>query len=82
MGIGLAALFPLALRAAAERSGTPGPAVAAVSGIGYLAFVAGPPAVGGLAEAVGLRSALLLVVALCLLAAALAGALRAPVRSR
>ena len=41
-----------------------------------------PAAVGGLAEAVGLRSALLLVVALCLLAAALAGALRAPVRSR
>jgi MFS family permease len=76
MGIGLASLFPLALRAAAERSGTPGPAVAAVSGIGYLAFVAGPPAVGGLAEAVGLRSALLLVVALCLLAAALAGTLR------
>jgi MFS family permease len=76
MGIGLAALFPLALRAAAERSGTPGPAVAAVSGVGYLAFVAGPPAVGGLAEVVGLRSALLLVVVLCLLAAALAGTLR------
>jgi MFS family permease len=79
MGLGLAALFPLALRAAAERSGTPGPAVAAVSGMGYVAFVAGPPAVGGLAEAVGLRSALLLVVFLCLLAAALASAVRAPV---
>jgi MFS family permease len=82
VGIGLAALFPIALRAAAERSGTPGPAVAAVSSIGYLAFVAGPPAVGGLAEAFGLRSALLLVVGLCSLAALLAGTVRLPVRSR
>jgi MFS family permease len=79
MGLGLAALFPLALRAAAERSGTPGPAVAALSGMGYLAFVAGPPAVGGLAEAAGLRSALVLVVALCVSAAALAGSVSTPV---
>ena len=82
MGLGLAALFPLALRAAAERSGTPGPAVAAVSGMGYVAFVAGPPLVGGLAEAMGLRSALILVVALCVAAAVLAPQVRAPVRSR
>jgi MFS family permease len=81
MGLGLAALFPLALRAASERSGTPGPAVAAVSGIGYVAFVAGPPAVGGLAEAAGLRSALVLVLVLCVVAAVLAQTLRAPVRS-
>jgi MFS family permease len=76
MGFGLAALFPLALRAAAERTGTPGPAVAAVSGIGYVAFVAGPPAVGGLSELAGLRSALALVLILCLLAAALASTLK------
>jgi MFS family permease len=82
MGLGLAALFPLALRAAAERSGTPGPAVAAVSGMGYVAFVAGPPLVGGLAEAMGLRGALIVIVALCVVAAALAAQVRAPVRSR
>jgi MFS family permease len=82
MGLGLAALFPLALRAAAERSGTPGPAVAAVSGMGYVAFVAGPPLVGGLAEAMGLRSALIVIVGLCVVAAALATQVRAPVRSR
>ena len=82
MGFGLAALFPLALRAAAEQSGTPGPAVAAVSGMGYFAFVAGPPVVGGLAEAVGLRGALALIVALCLTAALVAGTVSAPVRSR
>lgn len=82
MGLGLAALFPLALRAAAERGDTPGPAVAAVSAMGYLGFLAGPPAVGLLAELVGLRSALLLVAVLCALAALLAGAVRAPVRAR
>jgi MFS family permease len=82
MGLGLAALFPLALRAAAERSGTPGPAVAAVSGLGYVAFVAGPPAIGGLAELTTLRSALVLVVVLCVAASALAPSVRAGVRSR
>jgi MFS family permease len=82
MGLGLAALFPLALRAAAERSGTPGPAVAAVSGMGYVAFVAGPPLVGGLAEAMGLRGALIVIGALCVVAAALATQVRVPVKSR
>jgi MFS family permease len=82
MGLGLAALFPLALRAAAERSGTPGPAVAAVSGMGYVAFVAGPPLVGGLAEVIGLRSGLIVIVGLCVVAVALATQVRAPVRSR
>ncbi len=81
-GLGLAALFPVALRAAAARGAAEGPAVAAVSAVGYLGFLAGPPAIGGLAELLGLRSALVLVVALCALAAALAGAVRAPVRSR
>ena len=82
MGLGLAPLFPLALRAAAERSGTPGPAVAAVSGMGYVAFVAGPPLVGGFAAALGLRSALVLIVVLCLVAAVLGRQARVPVRSR
>ena len=82
MGVGLAALFPLAIRAAAARGETPGPAVAAVSAMGYVGFVTGPPTVGLLAEAIGLRWALLLVAALCAAAAALAGAVRAPVRAR
>ena len=82
MGVGLAALFPLALRAAARRSETAGPAVAAVSAMGYCGFLAGPPAVGGLAEVLGLRAGLALVAILCASAAALAGVVRAPVRSR
>jgi len=82
MGLGLAALFPIALRAAAERTGTPGPAVAAVSATGYLGLLAGPPLVGLLSDAVGLRAALVLVAGLCAAAAVLAGGVRAPVRSR
>jgi hypothetical protein len=46
--------------------------------MGYVGFLAGPPAIGGLAELVGLRAALLLVVACCSLAAVLAGAVRTP----
>ena len=84
MGLGLAALFPLALRAAANRTGTPGPAVAAVSALGYCGFLAGPTSVGGLSELAGLRTALVLVAILCTTASALAPVVRAPttVRSR
>jgi MFS family permease len=79
MGFGLAALFPLALRAAAQRGEGAAPAVAAVSALGYCGFLAGPPAVGGLAEAAGLRTGLALVALLCAAAAALAAVVRAPV---
>jgi MFS family permease len=81
-GLGLATLFPLALRAAAARSESPGPAVAAVSAMGYIGFLAGPPTIGGLAELVGLRAALLVVVTCCALAVVLAGAVRVPQPAR
>ncbi len=77
-GFGLAALFPLALRAAAARGEVEGPSVAAVTASGYLGFLAGPPVIGGLAELAGLRAGLLFVVAGCLVAAALAPNVRAP----
>lgn len=78
MGLGLAALFPLALRAAATHGPVAGPSVAAVSALGYLGLLTGPPAVGGLSEAFGLRAALGLVIALLAVATLLAGTLRAP----
>ena len=77
-GFGLAALFPLALRAAAARGEVEGPSVAAVTASGYLGFLAGPPVIGGLAELAGLRAGLLFVVAGCLVAAALAPNVRTP----
>ena len=81
-GVGLAALFPLAVRAAADHGVLAGPSVSAVSAIGYCGFLAGPPSVGGLAEVAGLRAGLALVAVLCCVAALLAGALRAPLKSR
>jgi MFS family permease len=73
MGLGVAALFPLALRAAGYDAEVAGPAVAAVSGLGYTGFLIGPPTIGLLAEAIGLTAALALVCVLLALAAALAG---------
>jgi MFS family permease len=81
MGLGLAALFPLALRAAAARGPVAGPSVAAVSALGYLGLLTGPPVVGGVSEAVGLRAALVFVAALLGVAALLAGSLRATDRT-
>ena len=77
-GIGLAGLFPLALRAGAAKGETAGPSVAAVSAGGYLGFLAGPPMIGGISELAGLRAGLLVLVVLCLVAAALGGAVRVP----
>lgn len=82
MGLGLAALFPLALRAAALRGETVGPSVAAVSGLGYLGLLSGPPAVGGLSELLGLRAALVLVALVLAVVTLLARALRTPVAVR
>jgi MFS family permease len=70
MGLGLSAVFPLALRAAGLAGDRPGPALAAVSTVGYGGFLLGPPAIGALAQASSLRAALLLVPALCVVAAA------------
>jgi MFS family permease len=77
-GLGIAVLFPLTLRAAAAQPGGSGPAIAAVSSVGYIGFVVGPPLIGGIAELVSLRAALLVVVAVCLAAAALTSHVRAP----
>ena len=74
-GIGLAAIFPLALRAAGQEPALAGPAVAAVSSVGYAGLLTGPPAIGLLAEVLGLGGALACVCALLLVAGALAGQL-------
>ena len=77
MGAGLSATFPLIVAAAARTEGLEeAPAIAAVSGLGYVGFMVGPATIGALSDTVGLRSALLLVVASCLVAATLAGRVR------
>lgn len=75
MGRGSAAVLPLTLRAAARNPATAGPELAAVSTFGYLGLFLASPAIGVLAEATSLRSALLLVGAACLVAAAFASRL-------
>jgi hypothetical protein len=68
MGAGLGVVVPILFRAAASTptvSASVG--VAAVSTIGWLGFLAGPPAIGLAASALGLRAALAIVVGATLL---------------
>jgi MFS family permease len=57
VGLGVSNGVPL-LFSAAGRTANPGPAIAAVSTMGYVAFLGGPPFLGFLADAVGLPLAL------------------------
>jgi MFS family permease len=77
LGAGLATVIPVVFRAAGSTPGmAPGMALAAVSSTGYLGFVAGPPIIGSFAEAVGLPTALVLLVLLGLVVATLARSAR------
>jgi MFS family permease len=72
VGAGLSSVFPIVISAAGRSSdSSSGNAIAAVATCGYVGFLAGPPSIGFLAQAAGLRAALLLIVALSLLAATL-----------
>jgi MFS family permease len=65
LGAGMSSIVPIVFRAAGHVPGiASGVALAAVSSIGYLGFVTGPPAIGGIAELVGLPGALGVLVAL------------------
>ena len=73
LGAGLSCIAPITFGAAGKVSGLPsGPAIAAVSTMGYLGFIAGPPAIGGLGQLTSLPAALILVVALTALVAVMA----------
>jgi hypothetical protein len=77
VGAGLSCVFPVVLSSAARTPElAPSAAIAAVCTVGYFGFLLGPPAIGGLAEMIGLPGALGLVVLLCALIAALGS--RAP----
>jgi predicted MFS family arabinose efflux permease len=65
VGLGVSNGVPL-LFSAAGRTANPGPAIAAVSTMGYVAFLGAPPTLGFLADAIGLPGALACV---CLAAA-------------
>jgi hypothetical protein len=77
LGLGLSGVAPTSFRAAAAQPGvSTGPALAAVSSIGYTGFLVGPAVIGGLAQLTSLRLSCslfslagLLVVALAFAAA-------------
>jgi sugar-phosphatase len=63
MGAGIGVVVPVLFRAAGSTPAiSAGAGIAAVSTIGWLGFLSGPPAIGFVAGAVGLRAALMLVV--------------------
>jgi MFS family permease len=75
VGAGYSSIIPLVFAAGGRLSPlNPGAGVATVSGLGYLGFLVGPPAIGLVSELSSLRIGLSLVVALSLLAAALVNA--------
>jgi fucose permease len=64
VGLGVANGVPLMFSAAGRRTDTaPGPGIAAVSSMGSLGFLAGPPFIGFLGDAVSLPVALAMLIA-------------------
>ncbi|MEU3204027.1 MFS transporter [Streptomyces cyaneofuscatus] len=75
-GLGASLGFPVAISAAGEGEKEAAARVGAVATAGYVAFLVGPPALGFLADHVGLRLAMIVVLVLLAAAALVAGALR------
>ena len=61
-GLGTALGFPVGMSAAADDPRLAAVRVSVVSSIGYTAFLVGPPLIGFLADSIGIRRALLVVV--------------------
>ncbi|MFV2172757.1 MFS transporter [Actinomadura sp. LOL_016] len=85
VGLGLSIIAPITFEAATRRTSLPpSQALSAVATMGYAGFLAGPPLLGLVASASSLRLALLLVAALCVVAATLSqrsSALKSPRRT-
>ncbi len=78
-GFGAALGFPVGMSAASDDPVHAAARVSVVSSIGYIAFLAGPPLLGMLAEHVGYRHALLVIAVPLVLSLALSG-VAAPLR--
>jgi MFS family permease len=74
--VGVSMGFPLGMSAAAESGPNSATQVSVVAAIGYAANLAGPPALGLIADHVGLLRALWVVVALLAMACLCAAAVR------
>lgn len=78
-GLGASLGFPLTISAASDTGPDAPTRVSVVATTGYLAFLVGPPLLGFLGEHYGLRSAMLVVLGLVLVAALVAKAVAKPV---
>jgi MFS family permease len=77
IGLGVSSVVPLAYSLAGKsKTMQPGLALAAVSSIGFLGFLIGPPIIGFIAELLSLRWSLILVALLGLGTTVLAGKIR------
>ncbi|MBC13013.1 MAG: MFS transporter [Rhodothermaceae bacterium] len=74
VGLGFAAVVPALFRAASKAPLPPGVGIAAVASAGYLGFLAGPPVIGFIAEAAGLRVSFGVLAVLAVIVALGAGA--------
>ncbi|WP_229916160.1 MFS transporter [Streptomyces fructofermentans] len=79
-GLGASLGFPVVLSAAGDDPVHAARRATAVASAGYAAFLAGPPVLGFLAEEVGLRDAILVVLAAVLATVPCSGAVRPPGR--
>ncbi|MBA2641171.1 MAG: MFS transporter [Nocardioidaceae bacterium] len=77
-GVGAALGFPVGMSAAADQPDRSAARVSVVASIGYTAFLAGPPLVGFVADQIGVRPALLVLLVPLGLAVTAAGATRTP----
>ncbi len=78
LGTGASLGFPLTISAASDTGPDAPTRVSVVATTGYLAFLVGPPLLGFLGEHYGLRSAMLVVLGLVIIAALVARAVAKP----
>ena len=74
LGFGLSNTVPILFSSASRIPGIdPGIGIAGVATLGYSGFLIGPPLIGTIAEFLGLKHALLIIVLFCVLIALLSG---------
>ena len=80
-GVGVSLGFPVGMSASADDPARAGARMSVVATIGYLAFIAGPPALGFLGDHVGVLRSLLAVGTMALLVQLLLESVREPARA-
>ncbi|HEV7957999.1 MAG TPA: MFS transporter, partial [Acidimicrobiales bacterium] len=72
LGLGMSFVVPLVFTTSSQLE-PPGPSLATVTSFGYFGLLVGPALIGAIADAIGLPTALGIIVAVCVVTALLAG---------